>query len=316
LSIYTQLGLEKPTISMINKAKHDNHWEIMRLSKDIAESVKIRTERTLIVDDINFTRELMDSIELFIRPAFTNDGDYLRYGHGVKITAPYAHFVEYGIGPSSVNIDALKNWVRGKLKINDPDEIDKITTLVYYKILHKGIEPTWFFKRAIKSVAKKRRVQIMPKTTKRQLKQHMGILPRLRNKLLGHAPITPVNPKTKLKRIKKSEKKFRTRPKRLGSRWNRLVNKMRRDKRKKIANEKRIARLAEKQKRIEARRIKAKLREEKRAERHAKAVIRAHERKAKAIERTKRIVEKNRLRKQKERAKRSRKSIKKRVTRK
>lgn len=133
----------------------DNHIEVLRIGQDIAEAVRINAEKQLMINDINYTRQLTDSMETFMDNIMLPNGTTIVDGSGVGISAPYAHFVEFGRGPGPVNIDAIKGWVMGKLGITGPENVNAVTSLVYWKILHKGIAPTHFFKRAIRMVTRR-----------------------------------------------------------------------------------------------------------------------------------------------------------------
>lgn len=145
-----QLGESKTTHFLSGKANNyilQNRKEMERLVNNIANDVIINTQQQLKVDDINFTGGLSSSIHT----------DEFKGMKTVDIDSPYARVVEFGLLPGTkVNFDALRNWVEGKLKITDEEELRVVTLKIMNKIYSGGIKPTRFFKKAIKALIAQR----------------------------------------------------------------------------------------------------------------------------------------------------------------
>jgi len=126
-----------------------NKREIDRLVTDLQMDLIGKLQNTLSSSDINFTGDLSASIK-----PVTIDGV-----KSVVIDSPYATLVDKGMPPgNNVNYDKLKKWVEKKLGITDPDELNSATFKIEKKIKDKGIQPTFFVKKAIKALIAQRGV--------------------------------------------------------------------------------------------------------------------------------------------------------------
>lgn len=128
-----------------------NRREIDRLVTDLQMDLIEKLQDTLSSSDINFSGDLSNSIH-------PQTIDNVK---SVVIDSPYATLVDKGIPPNRthiVNYDKLRKWVEGKLGITDPDELNAATFKIQKKIETKGIQPTFFVKKAIKALIAKRGV--------------------------------------------------------------------------------------------------------------------------------------------------------------
>lgn len=154
------------------QTERENSKEIYRLNANIMRDVRRGTKKMLVYEDINFTGNLSRSL------VETYDGPFRTLG----FMSPYARFVEFGLPPGrKVNFDALHNWVMYKLGITDYEESRLVTAKIYQKIRSKGIAPTRFFKRAIKSVIAARGIGRLRRQPRK--KRRVSRLKRLFKKL-------------------------------------------------------------------------------------------------------------------------------------
>lgn len=124
-----------------------NQVEIDRLVTDLATDLVKKLKGTLKSADINFTGDLSNSIDIEKIDNVTS----------VVINSPYATLVDKGMPPgNNVNYDALKKWVEKKLGITDEIELQQATFKISKKIKNKGIQPTFFVKKAIKALITQR----------------------------------------------------------------------------------------------------------------------------------------------------------------
>ena len=127
----------------------ENQYERFRMQKDLGVALITNIKKILRDEDINFTQDLSNSFELVIytSPSEPNDGTT-----SVVTSNPYANLVDKGMKPGvSVNFDALYDWVRIKIGLEEP-ELTDVTWKILHKIRNKGIDPTHFAKKAIKKV--------------------------------------------------------------------------------------------------------------------------------------------------------------------
>lgn len=126
-----------------------NKREMDRLITDLQMDLMAKLQNTLSSSDINFTGDLSASIKPVIIDGVKS----------VVIDSPYATLVDKGMpAGNNVNYDRLKKWVEGKLGITDPDELNAATFKIQKKIETKGIQPTFFVKKAIKALVAQRGV--------------------------------------------------------------------------------------------------------------------------------------------------------------
>jgi hypothetical protein len=67
-------------------------------------------------------------------------------------SAPHAGIVERGTRPHEVNregIDSIREWVRLKLKVENPKEAESITWAIIEKIRREGQKPLWIVRDSI-----------------------------------------------------------------------------------------------------------------------------------------------------------------------
>lgn len=120
-----------------------NTREIGRLITDLQMDLIEKLQGVLANSDINFTGDLSNSIH----------PETIGGVKSVVIDSPYATLVDKGVPPGSKpNYNKLKKWVEGKLGITDEDELERATIKIQDKIANKGIEPTFFVKKAIKAL--------------------------------------------------------------------------------------------------------------------------------------------------------------------
>jgi len=118
-----------------------NEYELLRLQKDAGSEI-IKNIRDILRDeDINFTEDLANSFSLVMWQGKA----------WVESSNRYASLVDRGMKPGKwVNFDALYDWVRIKLDIDEEPEATNVTWKILNKIHNKGIEPTRFAKKALK----------------------------------------------------------------------------------------------------------------------------------------------------------------------
>lgn len=118
----------------------ENLAEIRRLSNDIADEINSNIKKVLVTEDINFTGELSKSFHK------VNSDDFVY----LISNNPYAIPVDRGMPKGTVvNFDALLNWVKIKLGVEDEDQARDVTFRIRNKIISKGIAPTRFIKKAV-----------------------------------------------------------------------------------------------------------------------------------------------------------------------
>lgn len=122
----------------------ENEYERFRMQKDLGVELIKNMKRVLRDEDINFTQDLSNSFELVM--------DIKTNSSSVETSNPYANLVDKGMRAGSwVNFDALYDWVRIKIGLEEP-ELTSATWKIIKKIQNKGIDPTHFAKKAIKMV--------------------------------------------------------------------------------------------------------------------------------------------------------------------
>ena len=121
-----------------------NQYERFRMQKDLGVDLITNIKKILRDEDINFTQDLSNSFELVMN---------IKSGtSAVETSNPYANLVDKGMKPGvTVNFDALYDWVRIKIGLEEP-ELTDVTWKILHKIRNKGIDPTHFAKKAIKKV--------------------------------------------------------------------------------------------------------------------------------------------------------------------
>ena len=122
----------------------ENQYERFRMQKDLGVALITNIKKILKTEGINFTQDLSNSFELVMN---------IKSGtSAVETSNPYANLVDKGMKPGvSVNFDALYDWVRVKIGLEEP-ELTEVTWEILHKIRNKGIDPTHFAKKAIKKV--------------------------------------------------------------------------------------------------------------------------------------------------------------------
>ena len=122
----------------------ENQYERFRMQKDLGVALITNIKKILKTEGINFTQDLSNSFELVMN---------IKSGtSAVETSNPYANLVDKGMKPGvSVNFDALYDWVRVKIGLEEP-ELTEVTWAILHKIRNKGIDPTHFAKKAIKKV--------------------------------------------------------------------------------------------------------------------------------------------------------------------
>jgi|TARA_R110000772_G_scaffold27465_1_gene69855 hypothetical protein len=122
----------------------ENQYERFRMQKDLGVALITNIKKVLKTEGINFTEDLSNSFELVMN---------IKSGtSAVETSNPYANLVDKGMKPGvSVNFDALYDWVRIKIGLEEP-ELTDVTWKILHKIRNKGIDPTHFAKKAIKKV--------------------------------------------------------------------------------------------------------------------------------------------------------------------
>ena len=122
----------------------ENQYERFRMQKDLGVALITNIKKILKTEGINFTQDLSNSFELVMN---------IKSGtSAVETSNPYANLVDKGMKPGvSVNFDALYDWVRVKIGLEEP-ELTEVTWKILHKIRNKGIDPTHFAKKAIKKV--------------------------------------------------------------------------------------------------------------------------------------------------------------------
>lgn len=140
----------------------ENQYERFRMQKDLGVALITNIKKVLKTEGINFTEDLSNSFELVMN---------IKSGtSAVETSNPYANLVDKGMKPGvSVNFDALYDWVRIKIGLEEP-ELTDVTWKILHKIRNKGIDPTHFAKKAIKMVIGKHGVASPRRTYKKKTK--------------------------------------------------------------------------------------------------------------------------------------------------
>jgi len=117
-----------------------NEYEFLRLQKDVGSVIIYNIRQILRDEDINFTEDLAHSFSLVM---------WMGKAH-VESSSRYAGLVDRGLSPGTwVNYDALHDWVRIKLGIDDPEAVE-VTWKILKKIRKSGIQPKRYVKKALK----------------------------------------------------------------------------------------------------------------------------------------------------------------------
>ncbi|NIU85999.1 MAG: hypothetical protein GWN56_01465 [Nitrosopumilaceae archaeon] len=177
-----KLGSNPPKKTVLNKPYllPENREEMLKMKVEIANEVMEASKDFLDQNDIDFTMKLSDSINVEI------EGDTVT----VKVNAPYAGVVEYGLAPgTAVNVDALRKWVEGKLGVTDPDEAKDVTWKIFNKIRSEGIKPTRFFKKSINAVAKGTKPSRVTRKKKSKFMRNLKKALRMVKKIRKHIRI-------------------------------------------------------------------------------------------------------------------------------
>lgn len=117
-----------------------NEYELLRLQKDVGTEIIKNIQQILRDEDINFTEDLAHSFSLVMWQSKAH----------VESSNRYAGLVDKGMsGGHWVNYDALHDWVRIKLNIDDPEAIE-VTWKILKKIQKEGIRPKRYVKKALK----------------------------------------------------------------------------------------------------------------------------------------------------------------------
>ena len=142
-----------------------NEYEILRLQKDVGSEIIKNIQTVLQNEDINFTDDLSNSFSLVMWQGKTH----------VESSNKYASLVDRGMSPGNwVNYDALYDWVRIKLNVDDDIAVG-ITWKILKKIQKDGIRPTRFVKKALKrTIGQHGVLTIRQKTSTRTNKSTMG----------------------------------------------------------------------------------------------------------------------------------------------
>lgn len=135
-----------------------NEYEILRLQKDVGTEIIMNVKGILRDQGINFTQDLSNSFSLVMMNGKAS----------VESNSPYAHFVDRGmLGGHIVNIDALRDWVRIKVGIDDEKELESVTWAIAHKIQKEGIKPTRFAKKALKKLIGEHGMASIRRTSRR-----------------------------------------------------------------------------------------------------------------------------------------------------
>lgn len=119
-----------------------NEYEFLRLQKDTGSEIIKNIQEILRDEDINFTEDLSNSFSLTMWQGKAY----------VATRNPYARFVDWGLREGTwVNFDALYDWVRIKLNIEEP-YTEGVTWKIMKKIQKNGIKPKRFVKKALKKL--------------------------------------------------------------------------------------------------------------------------------------------------------------------
>tara|TARA_B110000285_G_scaffold209904_1_gene251306 strand:+ start:43 stop:708 length:666 start_codon:yes stop_codon:yes gene_type:complete len=191
-SVTTPTGNASSTVNTTQ-----NQYERFRMQKDLGVDLITNIKKILRDEDINFTQDLSNSFELVMNtsPSEPDVGTT-----SVVTSNPYANLVDKGMKPGvSVNFDALYDWVRIKIGLEEP-ELTDVTWAILHKIRNKGIAPTRFAKKAIKmtigkhgipnikkrSSTKKKRGNFMKKLIKfvKKVKKVIKKMKRIVNKVV------------------------------------------------------------------------------------------------------------------------------------
>jgi prefoldin subunit 5 len=117
-----------------------NEYEFLRLQKDVGKELIYNIREILRDEDINFTEDLANSFTLVLWQSKA----------WIESSNHYAGLVDKGMKPGHfVNFDALYDWVRIKLDIEEPDTT-AVTWKIMKKIQNEGIAPKRYVKKAIK----------------------------------------------------------------------------------------------------------------------------------------------------------------------
>lgn len=128
----------KPSVNVVT----DNEYEILRLQKDVGSEIIFNIKDILRDEGINFTGDLSNSFSLIMIGGKAS----------VESDSPYAGIVDRGMSPgTTVNFDALKDWVRIKIGLEEP-ELTPVTWAIVNAIKTDGIRPRRFGKKALKKL--------------------------------------------------------------------------------------------------------------------------------------------------------------------
>lgn len=129
----------------------ENEYELMRLQFNIIKSLIYNLRQVIYEQGITFTGDLADSFIPYFNPYGAKTKSMMP---GVLTNNPYAHLVDMGMSPGMwVDYDALYDWVRIKLGIEEP-ELTVATWNILKAIRKNGTKPTRFVKKAIKKLIK------------------------------------------------------------------------------------------------------------------------------------------------------------------
>ena len=160
-----------------------NQYERFRMQKDLGEDLIMNIKKVLRDEDINFTQDLSNSFELVMH---TSPSEPDAGTTSVVTSNPYANLVDKGMKPGvTVNFDALYDWVRIKIGLEEP-ELTDVTWAILHKIRNKGIAPTRFAKKAIKMTIGKHGIPNIKKrssTSKKKYGKFMKKLVKFANKI-------------------------------------------------------------------------------------------------------------------------------------
>ena len=156
----------------------ENQYERFRMQKDLGVALITNIKKVLKTEGINFTEDLSNSFELVMN---------IKSGtSAVETSNPYANLVDKGMKPGvTVNFDALYDWVRIKIGLEEP-ELTDVTWAILHKIRNKGIAPTRFAKKAIKMTIGKHGIPNIKKrssTSKKKYGKFMKKLVKFANKI-------------------------------------------------------------------------------------------------------------------------------------
>lgn len=110
-----------------------------RIAFEVGDFIFSRSQEVIVDEGKIDTSDLLTSGKFLKEEGF----------HTVLYDAPHASPVNDGRRPGKMDSRFLHDWVRRKLGIRDPKEVEKISWAIAQAIRQRGIQPVHFIEKAI-----------------------------------------------------------------------------------------------------------------------------------------------------------------------